>query len=305
MVLTSVKFTIYCLAMAVLSCVVPSVLFARDIPPIVSVDWLMKNLDNPKVRVVDIRKAEEYEESHIPKAFSVPYGTWALKKGELDNEIPTEHDLIGTIRSAGIATGSWVIVAGNTDSTTDQVNQTRVAWTLKYAGIGNVAVLDGGFNKWIDESRPLSSEQVRPAAEAFTPVWARRSIVQKDHVLSRIGKTVILDARLPDYYFGVAKLPSITRFGHITHARDLPSAWIFTKEGTFKSAEELAAMASGVAGHDKSREIIVYCDTGRLASGWWWVLSEILGFTDVRLYDGSSQEWSKDAHVPMVKFTWE
>ena len=84
----------------------------------------------------------------------------------------------------------------------------------------------------------------------------------------------------------------------------MPAAWIFTKEGTFKSKEELEAMAAGIVGTDLSKEIIAYCDTGRLCTGWWFVLREILGYKDVKSYDGSSQEYAKDPNAPMVQYRW-
>ncbi|MGA7105691.1 MAG: rhodanese-like domain-containing protein [Candidatus Deferrimicrobiaceae bacterium] len=71
------------------------------------------------------------------------------------------------------------------------------------------------------------------------------------------------------------------------------------------SKEELAAYAAGVVGKDKAAEIITYCDTGLLASGWWFVLSEVLGYRNVKIYDGSMQEWATDAGASMVKYTWK
>ncbi|MBU1150976.1 MAG: sulfurtransferase, partial [Proteobacteria bacterium] len=82
------------------------------------------------------------------------------------------------------------------------------------------------------------------------------------------------------------------------------SPWIFAKDGTFKNKKYLETMAVGVIGKDLSKESITYCDTGRLASGWWFVLREMLGYKDVKVYDGSSQEYAKDPNAPMVKYTW-
>jgi thiosulfate/3-mercaptopyruvate sulfurtransferase len=301
----STKLTLLLLATVVAAfCAIPVSLLARDIQPIVSADWLEKNVGNPKVRIVDIRKVEEYREGHVPNAASVFYGTWAIKKGELDNEIPEDDDLADIIGAAGISGDSWVVVAGKTDTPTDQVNQTRVAWTLRYAGLENVAVLDGGYNKWIADKKPLSTDQVKPKGVEFKPKWNRQIMAKKEYVFSQIGKANIVDTRMPDFYFGVSKLDFVARAGHIKSALDLPSAWAFAKDGTFKSKEDLSTMAAGIAG-DKSKELIVYCDTGRLASGWWWVFSEVLGYRDVKSYDGSSQDWAKDPKVPMVAYTWQ
>jgi thiosulfate/3-mercaptopyruvate sulfurtransferase len=284
---------------------VPVVLHARDLSPIVSADWLGKNLNNPKVTIIDIRTVEEYGAGHVPGAISLSYNTGATKKGEPDDEIPEEDTLAGIIGSSGITVDSWVIVTGMTDTPTDQLHQTWVAWTLKYAGVLNVAVLDGGFNTWLAEKRAVSTEQVKPKGVEFKPAWNGAILAKKEYVLPRVGKSILVDTRMPDYYFGVAKLDSVARPGHIRAAVSLPSAWVFSKEGTFRPGSDLAAMASNVVKRDKSREIIVYCDTGRLASAWWWVLSEMLGYENVKLYDGSVQDWAKDPRAPLMRFAWE
>jgi thiosulfate/3-mercaptopyruvate sulfurtransferase len=283
----------------------PPTLQARDIPPIVSTDWLQKNMSNATVKIIDIRKVEEYKEGHVANAISVFYNTWAIKKKDLDNELPEDDDLVDIIGSSGISADSWVVVVGKTDTATDQVNLTRVGWTLKYAGIENVTILDGGYNKWVADKKPVSTEQVKPMTVDFKPKWNKQVLVGKDYVLSVIGKSGIIDTRMPDFFFGVSKLDFVARPGHVKSAVSLPSPWIFTKEGAFKAKDDLEAMAAGVIGTDKSKELITYCDTGRLCSGWWWVLSEVLGYKNVKSYDGSSQDWAKDPNAPMVKYSWQ
>lgn len=286
-------------------CMVPFSLLARDISPVVSTDWLAQNLTNAKLKIVDIRKLEEFKEGHIPGALNAFYGVWAVKRGNLQNELPADDDLLDLINSLGIAGDSLVVVAGKTDNPTEQVNLTRVAWTLKYAGIENVAILDGAYNKWVAEKKPLTAETVKPAPSTYKPVWNKSIVVDKTYVKKALGKAVIMDTRMPDFYFGVSKLDFVKRAGHIQGAVSLPSPWIFTKEGTFKSAGDLQAMASGTVGQDKSMEIISYCDTGRLCSGWWFALAEILGYKNVKSYDGSSEDWAADPEAPMVKYMWK
>jgi|SRR3989339_230303 len=278
---------------------------ARDIAPVVSVDWLEKNLNNSSVIVVDIRKVEEYKEGNIPNSINVFYGSWAVKKNGLDNELPEDDDLFDVIGSAGIKVGSHVVVVGKTDTAPDLVNMTRVAWTLIYGGIENVAVLDGGFNKWKDDKKTIATEVVKPKAGEYKGKVNKALLATKEYVLSRIGKAAIVDTRMPDFYFGVSKLAFVERAGHIKGAVPLPSPWIFAKDGTFNPKEDLGAMAAGVIGKDMSKETITYCDTGRLCSGWWFVLREILGYKDVKSYDGSSQEFAKDPNFPVVKYSWQ
>ncbi|PIP08367.1 MAG: hypothetical protein COX51_04595 [Syntrophobacteraceae bacterium CG23_combo_of_CG06-09_8_20_14_all_50_8] len=298
------KLRLFYLVMA-LVLVLPLSALARDIAPVVSSDWLEKNLNNSNLILVDIRKVEEYKEGNIPNSINVFYGSWAVKKKGLDNELPEDDDLFDVIGSAGIRAGSHVVVVGKTDTVADLVNMTRVAWTLIYGGIENVAVLDGGFNKWKDDKKTLSTEVVKPKAGEYKGKVNKALFATKEYVLSRIGKAAMVDTRMPDFYFGVSKLDFVERAGHIKGAVALPSPWIFAKDGTFKNKEELVAMAAGVIGKDMSKETIAYCDTGRLASGWWFVLREILGYKDVKSYDGSSQEFAKDPNFPVVKYSWQ
>jgi thiosulfate/3-mercaptopyruvate sulfurtransferase len=212
---------------------------------------------------------------------------------------------VDLVKSAGIDASAPVVVVGKVDTTTDQVNLTRVAWTLRYAGVSQVGVLDGGFNKWIAEKKLASTElfKVEPAKGSVAP--NKSFPATKAEVLAKIGKVIIVDTRMPEFFFGLSKIPIVAREGRFPQSVNLPSAWIFTKEGAFKPKEELDAMAVGVLGKDKSKEIITYCDTGRLCSGWWFVLSEVLGYQNVRIYDGSTQEWAADASAPMVKYSWQ
>jgi len=282
----------------------PVVASARDIPPVVSGDWLEQNLKNPRLVVVDIRKVEEYKEGQIPGSVNVFYGSWAIKKSDLDNEVPETDDLFDTIGSAGIKADSLVVVVGKTDTVADLVNMPRVAKTLIYAGVANVAVLDGSFTKWAKEKKPVSTAGTKPVSVEYKGTLRPEVFAGKAEVLAKIGKATIVDTRMPDFYFGVSKLPFVGKAGHIPQAVSLPSPWIFS-EGLFKAQNELEAMAAGVVGTDKSKEIIVYCDTGRLCSGWWFALREVLGYQNVKSYDGSMQDWGKDPNAPVVKYRWE
>jgi len=282
----------------------PFAVFARDIAPVVSAEWLEKNLSNSNMIVVDIRKVEEYKEGNIPKSINVFYGSWAIKKNGLGNELPEDDDLFDLIGSAGIKADSHVVVVGKTDTTADLVNMTRIAWTLVYGGIENVAVLDGGFNKWKEAKKPLSTETVKPKSGVYQGKAVKSLFATKEYVVSKIGKANVIDTRMPDFFFGVSKLDFVDRAGHVKGAVALPSPWIFAKDGTFKNREDLKAMADGVIGNELSKETITYCDTGRLASGWWFVLREVLGYKNVKMYDGSSQEYAKDPNAPMVKYSW-
>jgi thiosulfate/3-mercaptopyruvate sulfurtransferase len=286
----------------------PLAAIAEEFSPVVSTDWLQQNLDNPKLIIVDIRKVEDYRTAHIPGAISLFYGTWAIKKGDIDNQLPEDDELVDILSSAGIGPDSIVVVAGATESGPDRVNATRVAWTLKYAGVKTVGILDGGHTKWIvREKRTVSTDVVKPKAKPYRGTFNKNLLASKDYVASQLGKVLIVDVREPEFFAGRNKLPFVAKAGRIAGAVNLPTAQVFDKYPpgehletccyTLKPDLQLKNMASGVVGNDLSREIIVYCDTGRVASMWWFILHEVLGYKNVRNYDGSMQEWSKDPNA--------
>ena len=293
------------LPILVLALALPAVSPALDLPRIVSADWLERNGSDPAIRIVDIRKPEEYKAGHVPNAINLFYGSWAVTREKLDNQLPEDEDLADLVKSAGIDKATPVVVVGKVDTTTDQVNSTRVAWTLRYAGVAQVGVLDGGFNKWSADKKPVSTDAGKAEAAKGKVSPNRQFLASKADVTAKLGKVILVDTRLPEFFIGIAKIPIVAREGRIPQSVNLPSAWIYTKEGAFKTREDLEAMAAGVVGKDKTAEIITYCDTGRVCSGWWFVLSGVLEYRNVKVYVGSIQGGAADARAPRVKYSWK
>lgn len=287
------------LALLVL-CALPA--WAADLPAIVSTDWLEKNLSNPDLRIIDIRKLEEYKAGHIAGAVSAFYGSWAINVTPLDNQVPELEDLQDIMRNAGISEKSMVVVVGKTDAISDQVNAPRVAWTLQYAGIKQAAFLDGGMNKWVAENKVLTTDLVKVAPSTISVNFQKNMMAYKADVTA--GKSLLVDARLPEFYFGASKVPHVKRPGKIAGAVLLPSAWLFKKEGTLRDLGEIEAMVANVIGKDKNKEVISYCDSGRLSAGIVYVLTNVLGYKNVRMYDGSLQDWVEDPNAPLVMYKW-
>ena len=276
--------------------------WAKDLAPIVTGDWLEKNL--AEVKIIDIRKADEYREGHLPGAINVMYGALAIKKNNLDNEMPPADDLADILNAAGLTAKSKVVVYNKVDNIMERANMTRAALTLLHAGIENVAVLDGGWNKWTADKKTVVKElaAVKPTDEKYA--FNNKMLVEQKQVLARHGKALLVDTRDPEFFFGSAKLPFVEKPGRIKGAVSLPSSWAFTKDGAFRPVDELQKYVTGVIGNDKSREIIVYCDSGRLASTWWFLLTQTFGYTNVSMYDGSSQDFMKNPEFPIDQFRW-
>ena len=290
-----------CLFLIICTLLLPGIGQAREIAAVVSTKWLQANLNNPKLIVLDIRRLEDYYESHIPGAISAFYGAWAYQKDGLFAQLPELDDLNDTIGYVGITLNSLVVVAGKMDTPRLSYQSGRVACTLQYAGIENVALLDGGINKWIAEKRPLSTEPVRGKEKPFQGTYKKEVFADKEYIKSRMGKVLLLDVREPEYFTGKKKMDCVPATGRIPGAFNMPTSCAFNADKTFKKKEELAAIVEAVAGNDRSREIVTYCDIGQCCPTWSYLLREILGYTNVRLYLGSMQEWMQDPGAPVTR----
>ena len=289
----------FVLAIAGLVLTASAIVQARDIPPIVSPDWLSKNLGDAKLVILDIRGAEQYKKGHIPGAISVPMSRWAVSRNGLSLELPVESELLDIIGKSGIDSSSHVVIVNRIDTDFGRADATRVAWTCIVAGIPNTSVLDGGHNRWVREIKTLSTQVSDPAPRKYSAHINEQMLVNQKEVLARIGKSIIVDTRTPDDYFGIS-----AKTGHIKSAVNLPTPWVFSENGTFREEEELRAMADGVVGSNKSKEVILYCGAGGYATTWWFLLTQVFGYQKVKVFDGSMEEWLRDPHAPVSSYSW-
>jgi thiosulfate/3-mercaptopyruvate sulfurtransferase len=284
---------------------------ARMLDPIVSTDWLAANSGAANLVILDVRSTKEYGSGHIPNSvnvpFSVPVSAWIVVRDELLLEVPDQPALYSTIGSCGIKPHSLVVIVGTTANPPNPpyplADATRVADTLIYAGVKNVAILDGGYPKWAKEGKPTTTDVSNVNTATYQGKMNRAMFVSREYVHKHKGKAVIIDARDADVYFGVTMEPFANKPGHIATAKCLPAPWIWNPDGTYRNAKILGAMASGVIGKHKAKEIIVYCGVGGYASSWWFVLTQVLGYPHVKFYDGSAQEWVRYYH--MIPFEWD
>lgn len=277
----------------------------RSIPPIVTTDWLTEHKNDQGLVIIDIRSDKAYAAGHIPGAVNVPMPSWIVKKNGLILEVPEDTALFQTLGSSGIAPNSKVVVVNTANHPYPLADTARVADMLIYAGVRNVSVLSGGYDKWAKEKRHVSDAPSQPKPVTYKGKTHKGMFVTKADVKARLGKRTLVDARTPDVYFGVIKEPFCARPGHISGATCWPVPWMWTDEGTYKDIEAIKATAAGVMGTDLSKEIIVYCGVGGYAAAAWFVLHDVLGYSNVRIYDGSAQEWTADPDAPVSVFVWE
>jgi thiosulfate/3-mercaptopyruvate sulfurtransferase len=260
---------------------------------------------------LDVRPAARYGEGHIPNAisapFEVPVSAWITMKDDLLLEVPGKAELFATIGSLGITPTSWVVVVSASNpgepAAYGYSAATRVADTLIYAGVANASILDGGYARWVADGGAVTTAVPRVTPVTYAGEVQTSMFVSTQYVKSRIGKATLIDARGADVYYGETVEPFANKAGHIPTAKSLPTPWLWDAEGLFKSSTVLSKMAFGAIGWDAHREIIVYCGVGGYASTVWFVLSQVLGYRNVRFYDGSAQEWVRTE--PMLPYVWQ
>ena len=296
----------------------------RTIDPIVSTEWLSNHLTDEGLIVLDVRSSEAYDAGHIPGAlnepFEVPFSAWITMRDDLLLEVPETENLFAALGALGITTTSKVVVLS--DPNPDEPPfyglsaATRVADTLIYAGVRNVAVLNGGYGLWAAESRPIETAAAAPVPTVFDGDTREDIFVSADYTEAHLHRARILDARDADVYFGMTVEIFAEKAGHIPTAGSFPAPWIWeTSDDTVysvKDREQLAQAARGILGaprckrdarHSSCDDIIVYCGVGGYASALWFLLSEVLEYPKVRFFDGSAQEWVRDRE--MRAFRWE
>ncbi len=272
---------------------------------LVSTQWLADNLGTPGLVVVE---SDEdvllYETGHIAGAVKIDWHT------DLNDEVTRDYvDGEGFARlmsAKGISRDSTVVIYG------DKSNwwAAYALWVFTLFGHEDVRLLDGGRDKWIAEGRPVTTEVPQPQPTDY-PVVERNDAPIRAYltdVLDHFGNPLI-DVRSADEYTGArTHMPAYPeegalRGGHIPSAVSVPWARAAAEDGTFRTRDELDAIYRGEAGLKEGDDVVAYCRIGERSSHTWFVLQHLLGFENVRNYDGSWTEWGNVVRVPIVKGT--
>src|SRR5512133_3267113 len=266
---------------------------------LVSTDWLYSNLNTHIV--IDVRSPAEYAAGHIIGSINIPFdviSVWATSDfapGGLWVQLPGISALTTALGEYGITSNSSVVLVTGLPVANPYAlgSPGRVALTLAYAGVKNVAVLNGAFEKWASEGKPVSTQTTAVTAVNFGYKDAGDMFVDINFVKNKLGKVVLVDARDFAVYAGDITEPWALKAGHIPTAVSLPAASLWNvADGTMKSYSELELIAGAVIGDGKNHDIVVYCGVGGYAGTVWFTLAKILGYKNVKVFDGSSHEWS-------------
>jgi thiosulfate/3-mercaptopyruvate sulfurtransferase len=280
---------------------------ATNFTPLVSTQWLAEHLDDPAVRIADVRwylphlgrrGADEYRAGHIPGAVFVDLDTelaGPAAHGPGRHPIPNATVFGAAMSRVGIGSLTHVVAYDDAGGSI----AARLWWLLRYYGHDRVSVLDGGITRWTAEGRPLQSDTTSHSPATFTPCPRQGWVADTEMVLSlsRDPQAVLLDARAAERYEGKVE-PIDARPGHIPGARSAPFASNLD-EGhppEFKSPAELRARYEklGVA---PGKTLVAYCGSGVTACHTLLALT-LAGYPDALLYEGSWSAWSRDTNLP-------
>jgi thiosulfate/3-mercaptopyruvate sulfurtransferase len=273
-------------------------------PVLVSTEWLAEHLSDEGIVVAEVDENPDlYDEGHIPGAIKLHWRD--------DLQDPIERDLIEReafeqlMGRFGISNSTPVVLYGDKNNWF----AAYAYWYLKIYGHEDVRIVDGGRQKWIDEGRDLSTDVPQHAPAEYAARERDESIrAYRDAVHQAIGADAkaLVDVRSPQEYSGELIAPpgyeqeGAQRAGHIPSAQSIPWAQAVRDDGTFRPADELRELyeAKGIL---PSTQVTAYCRIGERSAHTWFVLRELLGYEEVRNYDGSWTEWGNLVGVPIEK----
>jgi thiosulfate/3-mercaptopyruvate sulfurtransferase len=271
---------------------------AAPVEPLVSAQWLKDHLRDPQMVVVDVRSGDAvYDEGHIPGAVHSDYDKagWRVTRNDV-LQLPNNTELEKLIGETGIDEASHVIVVPAGLNASDFGAAARVYWTLKVAGHSSVSILDGGFSGWQAAGYAVDHNKTIPTPKIFTLHFDEAIVAQLNAVENNEHATLV-DARPPSYFNGKEKASIAKAYGHIPGAINLDSASFYDPAtNRLRPKDQLAKIAAKLP----SGPVVAYCNTGHWAATDWFVLSAMLGRSDVRLYPGSMVEWSANPNHPIA-----
>ena len=272
---------------------------------LVDTQWVEDHLKDPKVRVaeVDYDPKANYKLGHAPGA--VLFDWKEDINDPLTRNIFSKQSCEDLLQRAGINNDTTLILYGD-------FNNWFAAfafWVFKYYGYDDIRLMNGGRKKWLEEDRPLSKDIPEYPKGNFKAAEPDNTIrVFLNYVRDSIesSQKVLIDVRSPKEFTGEILAPPeyptehAQRGGHIPGALNIPWSQAVSEDGTFKSAEELKKLYES-KGITSNREVITYCRIGERSSHTWFVLKYLLGYPDVKNYDGSWTEWGNMIDNPIEK----
>ncbi|HET6615599.1 MAG TPA: sulfurtransferase [Dehalococcoidia bacterium] len=270
---------------------------------LVSTDWVAKNLDNPKVKLIEVDvDTTQYDEGHAPGA--VGFNWTSQLQDQVRRDIITKDQLEQLLGNAGISNDDTIVLYGDNNNWF----AAYAFWILELYGHKDLKLMDGGRKKWVDENRPTTKDAPSAQKATYKAQEPKKELrARRDEVLAALGnaRNALVDVRSPAEYSGEIMAPpglaeTAQRMGHIPGAANVPWSQAVREDGTFKSPEELEQLYGG-KGVSKDKDVIAYCRIGERSSHTWFALKHLLGYPNVKNYDGSWTEYGSLIDVPIEK----
>ncbi len=264
-------------------------------------DWLAQHLDDSDIVIIAAHSTEDsYKEGHIKGSVFLDYTTDIVDlENPTPNQMASKEKVQEVIRGLGIENSDTVVVYDNTNN----MIAGRVFNVLKFYGHEDVRLLNGGKNAWTGAGGELTAEVPSPAPSDYTAKdKSSEEYVNLEYVYNNLNNpdVQIVDVRPTDQYTGEKISPGIGRGGgHIPGAINAFGGATWNDDRTIKSYDELKAYYDEL-GVSRDKKVVVHCHSGMLSSYSWYVLTELLDYPDVALYDGSSLEWTNHPDTPLV-----
>lgn len=279
-----------------------------DARPLVDVAWLQAHQGSDNLVVLDIRNAIDggdratFESGHIPGAVYSSYtgDGWRITENDVPGKMPPVADLEALIGGLGIDNDDTVVVVPAGVGSTDFGSAARVYWTFKVLGHDRVAILDGGHRAWVEAGGATESGSTEVSATEFRADFQPRLLATTDEVQAAIeADGSLVDARPAAQYEGEDKHPQARVAGTIPGANSLEES-LLVREGTAHFVDRARVRELVEAADIRTDErVLTFCNTGHWAATAWFALSEVGGYEDVAMYDGSMVEWTSDEARPV------
>ncbi|MEX0604073.1 MAG: sulfurtransferase [Marinobacter sp.] len=280
-------------------------------PPLVDAGWLNANLDRDDLVVLDVRSGidnggdrSSFQQAHIPGSIYSSYtgDSWRESRDGVAGLLPPVVSLERLIGSLGIGNDDTVVVVPAGTGATDFGSAARVYWTFRVLGHDGVTILNGGFAGWNAGGHEIASgEGHQRAVTQFEGNLQQELIASLEEVEEARGtQAQLVDARPSDYFRGENQSPAARAPGTIPDARSLPHGDFLSERGQvwYLDQDSITARVNQAELNPATRTI-AFCNTGHWAATDWFVLSELAGFEEVAMYDGSMAEWSQDSNRPL------
>jgi len=271
---------------------------------IVSSKWLNKSLQEADMRIVHVSDESNYKSQHIPNAQNTSIEKWRVAQGKF-LVVRSNKEIQDEIQRLGIDEKSRVVLYAPINSPKDLLMATYIYWALNYHGITDVALLDGGLSEWEKGGFELSEKASITKKSNYKVSINSTILADKAYVMKNIQKVPMIDARPADRYLGITPTDTVARDGHIKGA--MSYSWNYSVDNDYKlkDVKKLDSLFQDGYGLDKSSEVLLYCTGGLETSFNYFVLSGVLGYKHVRLYDASMKEWGNSDDTPMVSYRYE